>query len=391
MSRFLMTTTGSEGCVTPFVRLAAALRQRGHEVFLFTHHPFRERFARSGVTLIPFDTEGEYEAFIADGVLLNDPRTAAECFRRHFIPCVGRECALMEEVGAGPETVLVTSETPGISARLMAERWRARCVSVLLYPAHASTMPAYEEFLWRRFAPDLRRLREDLGLPALSALRPWWRSPRLHLAMWPAWFASVSVGAVERLEHGGFLWQDDAPEEEVEESLSHLQPTVLMTSGTGNFGDRSFFARCVEACHRLGLEPLLVGRALRPDGGGLAGAPWIPSVPSLARLMRRSRVVVHHGGLGTVGQALAAGIPQLIGAFGGDRPNNGSLVEALGAGAFLPKYRWSVDEISTALSRLLDEGEMALRCRSLSGRLAGGAGVARACDALEATAEVGVR
>lgn len=392
MSRFFMTTTGSEGCVTPLVRLAASLQQRGHEVVLFTHHPFRERFALSGVHIVPFDTADDYQAFIDDGALLNDPRTAAECFRRHFIPNVRRECALMEEHGAGPETVLVTSETPGITARLVAERWRARCVSILLYPAHASTMPTYEEFLWRCFAADLQHLREHHGLPALSALRPWWRMPGLHLAVWPEWFAAVSVGGIERLEYGGFQWQDDAPEEEVEQSLRQHQASVLMTSGTGNFGDRIFFARCVEACDRLGLEPLLVGRALRPDASGdLGAARWIRSVPSLARLMSRSRVVVHHGGLGTVGQAVAAGVPQLIGAFGGDRPNNGALVEALGAGAFLPKYRWSVDEICAALSRLLEDEEMARRCRSLAGRLSSGAGVARACDALESMAEVGAR
>ena len=390
MARFLLTTTGSEGCVTPFVRLAAALQESGHEAVLVTHQPFQERFALSGVRIVPFDTADEYQAFLADGALLNDPRTAAECFRRHFIPNVRRECAVLEELGAGPETVIVTSETPGISARLVAERWRARCVSVLLYPAHASTMPAYEEFLWRCFAPDLQRLREDLGLPALSSLRPWWRLPRLHLAMWPEWFAGVSMGGIERLEYGGFLWQDDAPEEEVEQSLSGLDPGVLMTSGTGSFGDRGFFARCLEACRGLGLEPLLVGRALEP-GADLDGARWIGSVPSLARLMRRSRLVVHHGGLGTVGQALAAGVPQLIGAFGGDRPNNGALVEALGAGTFLPKYRWSVDEIRASLSRLLDDLESERRCRSLSGRLSGGAGTGRACDALASMAEVGVR
>lgn len=391
MSRFLMTTTGSEGSVTHFVRLAAALRDRGHEAFLFTHSAFVERFRRSGVPIIPFDTREQHEAFMLEGTLLNDPRTAAECFRRHFLPRIVAECRLIEQLCEPCRTVLVTSDTPGLSARIVAERTGASCVSMLLYPAHVTTMSLCEEFLMRSFGADLGGIRSELKMAGLRSVRSWFRAPRLHLAVWPEWFASVTAGSLRRLEYAGFLWQDDATDAEVAESRTALgmsRRRVLITGGTGNFGTPEFFERCLEACGRLGIEPVVIGNGVVRGASERRGLTWTASVPSLARLMASASLVIHHGGLGTIGQALAAGVPQLIGAAGGDRPNNGALVERLGAGISLPRRCWDVEAVAAAAARLGAGGQIAGRCAEVAGWMRREDAEARALAALESVGEV---
>ena len=54
------------------------------------------------------------------------------------------------------------------------------------------------------------------------------------------------------------------------------------------------------------------------------------------KLFPRCAAVVHHGGIGTVAKALAAGVPQLVlpGAF--DQTDNATRVKRLGAGDWFP-------------------------------------------------------
>ena len=57
-----------------------------------------------------------------------------------------------------------------------------------------------------------------------------------------------------------------------------------------------------------------------------------------AVLMQHCSVVIHHGGLGTLGTAAAAGVPQVILASGADRPDNGMSVQNLGIGKYFSTY-----------------------------------------------------
>ena len=51
-----------------------------------------------------------------------------------------------------------------------------------------------------------------------------------------------------------------------------------------------------------------------------------------SQILTRSRVRVHHGGIGTLPQYLKAGVPQLIVATPLDQPDNAERVEKIGAG-----------------------------------------------------------
>jgi rhamnosyltransferase subunit B len=66
------------------------------------------------------------------------------------------------------------------------------------------------------------------------------------------------------------------------------------------------------------------------------------------------RAVIHHGGIGTLNQALAAAVPQLVLAFGHDRPDNGARLQRLGVGECLPPAHWRPGPVAEALRRLWD-------------------------------------
>jgi UDP:flavonoid glycosyltransferase YjiC (YdhE family) len=95
---------------------------------------------------------------------------------------------------------------------------------------------------------------------------------------------------------------------------------------------------------------------------------------------------VHHGGVGTVAQALAAGVPQLIMPLAHDQHDNAERVRRLGVGDALAPRKFTGAAVSRKLAALLDSSAVANNCRAIAARLAQRDGCARTADALVALA-----
>jgi hypothetical protein len=112
-----------------------------------------------------------------------------------------------------------------------------------------------------------------------------------------------------------------------------------------------FYEVAVAACRRADRPALLVVR--HPD---LVPLPlpdrmhWVPALPFHA-VMPQVGVLLHHGGIGTLARALAAGTPQVILAHGVDRPDNAGRLAALGLARWLPAGAWDPDAVAALLSQ----------------------------------------
>jgi UDP:flavonoid glycosyltransferase YjiC (YdhE family) len=90
-----------------------------------------------------------------------------------------------------------------------------------------------------------------------------------------------------------------------------------------------------------------------------------PAIPH-DRLFPRVRAIVHHGGAGTTGAALGAGVPSIVIPFSVDQPFWASRVVALGVGpAPIPRRRLSADRLARALIQALGDEQMGNRARTL--------------------------
>ena len=103
----------------------------------------------------------------------------------------------------------------------------------------------------------------------------------------------------------------------------------------------------------------------------------------MAELLPRAALLIHHGGAGTLGRALEAGVPQLVLPFAHDQTDNAGRVEALGAGAWI-SARWTTqNRLEQALRQVLGNPALQAQCRSLAGRIDSRAALEMACDWLE--------
>jgi sterol 3beta-glucosyltransferase len=118
--------------------------------------------------------------------------------------------------------------------------------------------------------------------------------------------------------------------------------------------------------------------------GGLASLPatddvfFVDSVPH-DWLFPRVTAVVDHGGAGTTGAALSAGVPALVVPFAADQPFWGARVAALGVGPMpIPRKKLTVELLARALRGMVDDQAMQVRAAQLGALIRTDDGIAEA-------------
>ena len=91
-------------------------------------------------------------------------------------------------------------------------------------------------------------------------------------------------------------------------------------------------------------------------------------------------------GIGSVSQAMAASIPQLIRPQAHDQFDNAQRIELLGIGLSLKPDRFNDASLVKALNQLLGSQERIENCKKVSGRIVRERGVTQACDHIETVA-----
>ncbi len=100
-------------------------------------------------------------------------------------------------------------------------------------------------------------------------------------------------------------------------------------------------------------------------------------------LFKRSALVVHQGGVGTVAQCLRAGRPMLIMPYSHDQPDNARRMRRLRVARVIQRGNYTPLRVARKLKAMLEEPLFAQRAATVADQLAHEDGVRAACDALE--------
>lgn len=385
--KFLLSTFGSAGDVFPMLGLALELKSRGHEAVLVTNPHFADVARRHGVPFEPLGTEEQFTAALANPDLWH-PRRAFGHVVRSFEPALRRQF----ELHAAGDAVGITN-CFGFGALLAQEKHGRPVVTVHLQPAvlwsdHEPPMLAglfgprwmkrIEYRIGEKFLIDpmvagfLDPWRNELGLPRLRKVTRWWHSPFAVVGLFPEWYAPPQPDWPGNFIAADFpLWNDGTGKElpaDVAEFLETGEAPVVFTPGTANMHARRFFEAAVDACRRLGRRGILLTRYADQVPTPLpASVRHVPYV-ALDALLPRAAAFVHHGGIGSTSQALAAGIPQLIMPLAHDQFDNLARLERFGVGTGLGVRRFTGARLARRLKSLLDSPTVAVACRDIASR-----------------------
>ncbi len=164
-----------------------------------------------------------------------------------------------------------------------------------------------------------------------------------------------------RLVHAGFPLEDLDERTEIEATD---QRPIVFTAGTANHHGKRFFERAAHACAQLNHPGILLSTHNENFPKLLPKLVSTHNYLSLRSLLPACGAIVHHGGIGTTSQALAAATPQIITPMAFDQFDNATRVAKLGCGIWLRRDR----ELITALSACL-EGEHDEACKQAAARI----------------------
>lgn len=406
--RILLLTIGSSGDVHPFIGLGLALQKRGHSVKLITNPFFGEIAHRVGLELVPLGEIETYRNVVADPMLWHKKKGTVVVFDLVLNGLRETYDAVVDNYVPG-ETVVVASSL-GLAARIAQDKLQIPTVTVHLAPSqfrsHSSPpklpglwMPAWlpmwvKKRMWaagdRYFidpmlGPRVNALRAELGLPAVDGiLRDFWNSPQRVIGLFPDWFAEPQADWPGQMRLTGFPRYDEAgacaADPALEQFLNDGDPPIAFTPGSAMYHGHDFFLASVEACKRLNRRGILLTKHAEQIPKNLPTTIRHFAYAPFSQLLPRAAALVHHGGIGTSAQALAAGCRQLVTPFAHDQFDNADRLVRLGVARSIVARKYTASSATRELSKLLVDARVSQRCAEIANRLHGDDAVERTCD-----------
>ena len=407
--KVVLATVGSLGDLHPFIALGQVLSGHGVNVVIASAPEYQSKVEATGLrfhSLRPGFEELQHDLGMSRAELARRVlRRSDFLFRKLVLPYL--RAAYEDMMVATADADLVLSSSLAFGARLAAEKRGIPWIAVVLQPMmflSAYDPPVVPHFKWlsaalRRLGPaptrraiwllkqavnavfgPLHALRAELGLPREA------RDPLFDgqfaacgaIALYSKLLGDVQPDHPQPSCIVGFAAFDSengAPAEldpHLNEFLNAGSAPLVFTLGSlvvNSPGD--FYRQSVAASQLLGRRAVLLAGELAGEFAHLSSpqvfvCPYAPH----SQLFTRAAAIAHHGGIGTLAQALRSGRPQLIVPHFADQPDNAARAERLGVALVSSPGRYRAASAQRDLHRLLGDGRYLTRAREVSDVLA---------------------
>lgn len=392
----------TRGGVQPYLALGIGLKRAGHNVSAVAPSEFTSMFAQNGIPITPLSGGDEVARLRTVGI--EEKGTLATLrFMREHLP---RRIAdwTLETLDACNGVDVITGGIGGMVTGLsVADRLGVPFIPTHLQPVGVRTsaypgvlLPWFPTWLgsaatkfshtlsdqaaWMPFRSAMMKARKSaLGLSGQS--RATNGQPVLY------GFSRYVLSAPSDCDKGknvtGYWnmptrnWQ---PPKELDDFMA--QGNTIVSFGFGSMAGQKpeELTEIVKtAIHRLGIRGIMItGSGMVADTQSTDQLYCINSIPH-DWLFPRVHAVVHHGGAGTTGAALQAGVPSVIVPFAVDQPFWAGRVEALGVGGkSISRRKLNVDNLVASLQQALGDVKIQQAAQRLGEKIRTENGVAHA-------------
>lgn len=389
-----------------FLKTARILQAKGHEVIWVSEEPLREAIAASGLPFEAVEQTGwlwppppapDLSSIRPQEAVMLRYRRALDTWLSEDRVAAGVEAlvALAERIGA-PDALCID---PFLSAAALAAEKLDRPMFVCGWPAQANLDEQQLFPVQRNLSSDsqqrIQRLCDQFALEGIYFSRgtaPSIISPHLHVTYFtPQWYSSEASALLpQTMFVGGSATK---PADEPPQWLQDIpadQPLALITLGTIFTGDLGFFSWAAQASARAGLVPIVVlgWNPIEPEKkaelkralpGGTRLLNWAP----FDHVLPRSRIMIHHGGMGTTHHAIVHGVPQIVVPHAADQRIQGRRVAQIKVGLNLTAHDVRQGQLFEGTKALAEADWVLENARNFAAAMASLGGPARAAELIE--------
>lgn len=405
---------GSRGDVQPYVSLAIGLHAAGHRVRVATAPNYESFVLEHGLDFAPMgsDFRALMDSEATRRVLdksnpIHFLREQGAAFRQAFeqfaydsiAACVGSDAIIFSTVAVPGFGVAEKMRVPAFWAPLTPMS-RTRAFPSFFFSRRdlGGTLNwlshlVEEQLVWQPFRQFVNQWRRDtLSIPSFPFSGPFERIERTRL---PTLYGYSPAILPKPADWGDWLhvtgyWFLDYPTDwqppaALVDFIESGPPPVYV--GFGSMNNRK-----PEEIARLVLQALALSRqrgVLATGWGGLGDVDLPDTVFKIDAiphdwLFPRMAAVVHHGGAGTTGAGLRAGVPSVVVPFTVDQPFWAHRVYVLGVGPKpIPRNQLTAERLAAAITQSMSDQELRQRAAALGARICAEDGVACAIQAFE--------
>jgi sterol 3beta-glucosyltransferase len=406
-----MITTGSRGDVQPFLALALALKNKGHDVTIVASENFKEFVEGFGIAYIPLTGDSESTINSPEALRLLEGGNAFK-FIYHLVKITERTAIQQNrEILQACERFdhLIVSVLPLPIVYSIAEKFQKKCAIVFLslppiptrefpYQALNFNIPSWlNKFSYRTLGIAYRmtskmidRFRMEIGLPPGNVLKAMLSSNTLAILAESQELVKRPADWPPNAHVTGFFYlppavrathSRDAMPHELEDWLQAGEPPVYIGFGSIPVPNPQQFYQALQGV--LTKKRVVLGKGWSvlddlPDHPGLFVAKYFDH----DWLLPRCSAAVIHGGIGTVAAVLKSGIPLVVVSILADQPINGKTIEQRKLGFHIPFKKLTAQRLLTAIDKTQTPAIIA-SCRTTAAHIRTENGVEKAVSLIE--------
>jgi rhamnosyltransferase subunit B len=378
-AEFLVCTLGTRGDVLPFLALSAPLIRRGHKVAILTNRNWRSLVESIGA---------EFHE-IADTDPPQSGRDDLEFYERNVFPSFAISFNFIANKRAlNPHCVLLYRANM-LGAESAAEKFGLPGIKVVLQPSLIRSIerPPWPltGLVYGKFAtlskkliiPALYRLGEATGIyrkytnrfRASVGLGPLGKAAGgedLTLVLCPDWFAMPQKDWPTQSRTVGFVYYDVPHDDKaLRDFMYQYGSPLVFTPGTGVTDVAEFFSRAASICSKLKMPGVFLSPFLKVEKNW-PQTIMVRDYAELHWLLPHAQMLVHHGGIGSIAQAIRAAVPQIILPNRFDQPDNALRTAILVLGGAVLSGPTTVDELCDLIRAVLADREVQQQVKTAS-------------------------
>jgi rhamnosyltransferase subunit B len=199
------------------------------------------------------------------------------------------------------------------------------------------------EYLWDRLTFKKNDAKYRLNVP-------------LEIALLPEWFCEPIDIKLKGIKFAGFPFYISECQTEnqiVDNFIKTYGKPIVFTPGTAVEDVDAFCSQIIPICRKLGSPGIFASKHGKAGFDLLEQVDDVPLLyleqADLHDLLPKSRCLIHHGGIGTMAQAIKAGIPQIIRPRMYDQPANAIRVMMYGLGGSVAPASYDADTVARIL------------------------------------------